>query len=363
MVVSMMNHAKQTLNYSIHTIELKRCIPLHALGEWKQKLYTLAAQRNVRAFRNEDNEHIFYPYIQQGVTIVLGAAQTCGYIKLDISLNSLLYLSPQRVALFYPINEHIAALDFNLRHILQDASLGSPESFEFSRVDFSVNIRVQHPLTYIQLASKTGVPRGYTQTYRRFDNPNRKKKINYRYSYDLTRNDGYGSVTLYSKAHQLEDDRYASDADRMQAIGLLRFEVKYEAHQLKKVFMMGQDASLSYHPQLLKTLLDGAETILKTTICDLFPEGDYYHLDEAQRIICEQVPSPRNAERLCTWISQASLRQSAYLAKQRVFKPLSGSQRDTLIRLQQQSGVNPVTLGRRQAPVCLPGLRQVFGSV
>ena len=359
----MMNHAKQTLNYSIHTIELKRCIPLHALGEWKQKLYTLAAQRNVRAFRNADNEHIFYPYIQQGVTIALCAAQTCGYIKLTINLNSLLYRSTQRVALFYPIDEHIAVLDFNLRHILQAASLGPPEAFTFSRVDFSVNTRVQHPLTYIQLASKTGVPRGYTQTYRRFDNPNRKKKINYRYSYDLTRNDGYGCVTLYSKAHQLEDDRYASEMDCAQAAGLLRFEVKYDTQQLMKGFGYESNTPLSYSPQLLKTFLNGAEMILKTTICDLFPDGDYYHLDEAQRIICEQVPSPRNAERLCTWISQASALQSANLAKQKVCQPLSCSQRDTLIRLQQQSGVNPVTLGRRQAPACLPCLRQVFDSV
>ena len=127
-----MNHAEQPLNYSIHTIELKRRIPLHTLGEWKQKLYILAAQRKVRTFQNTDNEYIFLPYIHQGVNITLGTAQSCGFLKLTINLNSLLYLSPQRVALFYPINEHIAALDFNLRHILQDASLGSPESFEFS---------------------------------------------------------------------------------------------------------------------------------------------------------------------------------------------------------------------------------------
>lgn len=359
----MMNHAKQTLNYSIHTIELKRCIPLHALGEWKQRLYTLAAQRNARAFQNADNEHIFYPYIQQGVTIVLGAAQTCGYIKLDISLNSLLYLSPQRVALFYPIDEHIAALDYNLRDILEETLLGSPEKFEFSRVDFSVNTKVQHPLDYILLAYKTGIPRGYMYTYPRFDNTNRKKKINYRYSYDLTRNDGYGCVTLYSKAHQLEDDRYASEMDCAQAAGLLPFEVKYDTQQLEKGFGYESNTPLSYSPQLLKTFLNGAETILKTTICDLFPDGDYYHLDEAQRIICEQVPSPRNAERLCTWISQASALQSANLAKQKVCQPLSCSQRDTLIRLQQQSGVNPVTLGRRKSVSHVPGMRTIFGAV
>lgn len=363
MVQSMLKHTEQTLNYSIHTIELRRSIPLHALGEWKQKLYTLAVQRNVRAFQNADNEHIFYPYIQQGVTIVLYAAQTCGYIKLTISLNSLLYLSPQRVALFYPIDEHIAALDYNLRDILEEALLGSPEKFEFSRVDFSVNTKAQHPRDYILLAYKTGIPRGYMYTYPRFDNPNRQKKINYRYSYDLTRNDGYGCVTLYSKAHQLNDDRYASEMDCAQATGLLRFEVKHDACQLNKGFGYESNTPLSYSPQLLKAFLNGAETILKTTICDLFPAGDYYHLDEAQRIICEQVPSPRNAERLCTWISQASLRQSAYLAKQRVFQPLSGSQRDTLIRLQQQSGINPVTLGRRQPHARLPGMRAVFGAV
>lgn len=359
----MIHHTEQTLNYSIHTIELRRSIPLHTLGEWKQKLYTLAAQRNVRAFQNADNEHIFYPYIHQGVTIALCAAQIYGYIKLTINLNSLLYLSPQRVALFYPIDEHIAALDYNLRRILQDASLGPPETFTFSRVDFSVNTRVQHPLVYIQLAHKTGVPRGYTQTYRRFDNPNRPKKINYRYSYDLTRNDGYGCVTLYSKAHQLNDDRYASEMDCAQAAGLLRFEVKHDAHQLKKDFGYESNTPLSYSPQLLKTFLDGAESILKTTICELFPDGDYYHLDEAQRIIREQVPSPRSADRLCAWVSLASEHQSASLAKQKILEPLSCSQRDTLIRLQQQSGVNPVTLGRRQTVSYLPGMRTIFGAV
>ncbi len=122
-------------------------------------------------------------------------------------------------------------------------------------------------------------------------------------------------MTLYSKAHQLNDEQYASEMDREQAIGLLRFEVKCQTSQLKKILGTKQTAILSYHPQLLKTFLDNAPAILKTTICDLFPAGDYYHLPEAQRIIREQVPSPRNAERLCAWVSLASERQSAYLAK------------------------------------------------
>lgn len=356
----MKNNAEQRLNYSIHTIELKQHIPLHALSEWKQKLYELATQRKVYTFQNAGNEYRFYPYIHYGVIVSLCAAKTCGYIKLTINLNSLLYLSPQRVLLFHPTDVHISTLDFELRRILQDASLGPPESFSFSRVDFSVNSQVQHPLNYIQLAYKTGIPHGYTQTYRRFDNPNRKKKINYQYSYDLTRNDRGGSVTLYSKAHQLSDDRYASEIDHAQAIGLLRFEVKHNALQLKRNFGYESNTPLSYSPQLLKTFLNGAETILKTAIRDLFPAGDYYHLAEAQRIIREQVPSTCNAERLCTWISQASLRQSAYLAKKKVFQPLSNSQRNTLIHLQQQSGVNPVTLGRRQTKAYLPGIREIF---
>lgn len=356
----MMNHAKQTLNYSIHTIELRRCIPLQALGEWNSKLHTLAAQQKERTYSNNGNKQIFHPYIHQGVIISLCTAQTCGYIKLTINLNSLLYRSTQRVALFYPIDEHITVLDFNLRHILQDASLGPPEAFTFSRVDFSVNTRVQYPLTYIQLASKTGVPRGYTQTYRRFDNPNRQKKINYRYSFDLSQNDGHSTVTLYSKAHQLQDDHYASEMDRAQATGLLRFEVKHDAHQLKKDLGYESNMTLAYSPKRLAAFLYGAPKVLKATIRDLFPAGDYYHLDEAQRIIREQVPSTRNAERLCAWISQASALHSAYLAKQKIFEPLSCSQRNVLLRLQQQSGVNPVTLGRRQPHLSLPGMRSVL---
>lgn len=357
-----MGSTKQRLNYSIHTIELTRHIPLQATGQWKQKLYNLTAQRNAQAYKNDKNETIFTPFAYQGVTITLGTVQNHGYLKLNINLNSLLYGCPQRTALLFPLDDHIVALDYNLRAILQDAQLGPIEAFTFSRVDFSVNTHVQHPLTYIQLAHKTGVPRGYQQTYPRFDNTQRSKQIRYRYSYDLTRNDGLWAVTLYSKAHQMEEDRHASDSDRAHAIGQLRFEVKYQARQLKNAFHIKQNDPLTYHPLLLKTFLHGAADILRTTLCDLFPAGTYYHLSEAMQRIREQVSSRCNADRLCDWIYWASYSQTAHLAKREVFQPLSRSQRHTLLCLQQQSGVNPVTLGRRQPCYSLPSIREIFGA-
>lgn len=353
---------KTKLNYSIHTMELIHYLSLQAVGQWKQKLYNLTAQRHARAYENDINEMIFTPFAYQGVTITLGTTQTRGYLKLNINLNSLLYGCPQRTALFYPTDAHIAVLDCNLRCILQDAQLGSPEAFTFSRVDFSVDTHVQHPLTYIQLAHKTGIPRGYQQTYPRFGNTRRSKQIRYRYSFDLRRNDGHAAITLYSKAHQLESDRYASDWDREQAVGRLRFEVKCQAQQLRKLFTAERDGHLAYCPQLLQTFLRSAATILRTALCNLFPVGTYYHLPEAMQSIREQVSSRCNADRLCSWIVQASNLQSACLARAEVFRPLSDSQRDTLLCLQQQSGVNPVTLGRRQPCSSLPGIREIFGA-
>ena len=353
---------KTNLNHSIHTVELIRYLSLQAAGQWKQKLYDLTALYHARAYENDISETIFTPFSYQGVAITLGTVQNHGYLKLGINLNSLLYGCPQRTALFYPTDAHIAALDCSLRCILQDAQLGPPEAFAFSRVDFSVDTHVRHPLAYIQLAYKTGIPRGYQPTYSRFDNTRRTKQIRYRYSFDLRRNDGNGAVTLYSKAHQLESDRYASDRDREQAVGRLRFEVKCQARQLRKLFPAERGGRLAYRPQLLQTFLRGAATILRTALCDLFPAGAYYHLPEAMQSIREQVASRCNADRLCTWIVRASDLQSAWLARAEVFRPLSDSQRNTLLRLQQQSGVNPVTLGRRQPCSSLPGIREIFGA-
>lgn len=156
---------KTNLNHSIHTVELIRYLSLQAAGQWKQKLYDLTALYHARAYENDISETIFTPFSYQGVTITLGTVQNHGYLKLGINLNSLLYGCPQRTALFYPTDAHIAALDCSLRCILQDAQLGPPEAFAFSRVDFSVDTRVRHPLAYIQLAYKTGIPRGYQPTY------------------------------------------------------------------------------------------------------------------------------------------------------------------------------------------------------
>ena len=108
-------------------------------------------------------------------------------------------------------------LDCNLRDILRDAQLGTPETFTFARVDFSVNAKTPDPLAYIALAHKGGVPNGFKQTYPRFDNKKRNKTIHYAYSYDLKHNTEEYAVSLYSKADQLRDDYSAQLTDYQQA--------------------------------------------------------------------------------------------------------------------------------------------------
>ena len=93
-------------------------------------------------------------YAQKGVTINLRAAVNCGFIKLTINLNSVLYAEPQRVVLFCPDKNYLGIFDRNLWEILRDAGLGGAEEFEFSRVDFSANAKVDDPLAYIALEER-----------------------------------------------------------------------------------------------------------------------------------------------------------------------------------------------------------------
>ena len=176
------------VHHSIHTIALRRKIRLEEVSLWRNVFYDLSERYNTGVYRKSDDEREFYMYAPQGVIINLRAAVNCGFIKLTINLNSVLYAEPQRVVLFCPDKNYLGIFDRNLREILRDAGLGEAEKFEFSRVDFSANAKVDDPLAYIALARKSGVPNGYQETYPRFDNKKRNKPIKYAYSFDLTHN-------------------------------------------------------------------------------------------------------------------------------------------------------------------------------
>ena len=161
--------------HSIHTMTLQRKILLEKVSSYRSLLYGLSDRYGTGSYRKSENEYYFYMYTPQGVIISLRAARNCGFIKLTINLNSLLYMEIQRVALFSPCRDYMRTLDCNLRDILRDAQLGAPETFMFARVDFSVNAQTPDPLAYIALAHRGGVPNGFKQTYPRFDNKKRNK--------------------------------------------------------------------------------------------------------------------------------------------------------------------------------------------
>lgn len=137
--------------HSIHTITLQRKIPLEEVSSYRSLLYGLFDRYGTGSYRKSENEYYFYIYALQGVIINLRAARNCGFIKLTINLNSLLYMEIQRVALFSPCRDYMRTLDRNLRDILRDAQLGAPDTFTFARVDFSANAQTPDPLAYIAL--------------------------------------------------------------------------------------------------------------------------------------------------------------------------------------------------------------------
>ena len=257
---------------TIHTLELQRKIPLGEVSRWRGRLYELSERYGTGVYSKSKDEQEFYMYAQKGVTINLRAAVNCGFIKLTINLNSVLYAEPQRVVLFCPDKYYLGIFDRNLREILRDAGLGGAEEFEFSRVDFSANAKVDDPLAYIALARKSGVPNGYQETYPRFDNKKRNKPIKYAYSFDLTHNREDYAVTLYSKADQLKDIQDAQ--------GLLRFEAKYGAPMLKTYIGMHD---LHYSKEKLYDLLSASPSVLRRAMCSCFPEGTYYSLPAARK--------------------------------------------------------------------------------
>lgn len=344
------------VHHSIHTIALRRKIRLEEVSLWRNVFYDLSERYNTGVYRKSDDEREFYMYAPQGVIINLRAAKNCGYIGVTINLNSLLYREPQRVVLFYLDKYNLKTFDRNLREILRDAGLGEAEKFEFSRVDFSANAKVDDPLAYIALARKSGVPNGYQETYPRFDNKKRNKPIKYAYSFDLTHNREDYAVTLYSKADQLKDDRNAELRDIQDAQGLLRFEAKYGAPMLKTYIGMHD---LHYSKEKLYDLLSASPSVLRRAMCSCFPEGTYYSLPAVRKQLGRADKSVQR-ERLLQWIEDTARSNSASKARRKLYESLSASQYAALMRYQQESSINPVTIGRDWKRQSLPSLQEVF---
>lgn len=344
------------VHHSIHTIALRRKIPLGEVSRWRGRLYELSDRYGTGVYSKSKDEQEFYMYAQKGVIINLRAAVNCGFIKLTINLNSVLYAEPQRVVLFCPDKNYLGIFDRNLREILRDAGLGEAEEFEFSRVDFSANAKVDDPLAYIALARKSGVPNGYQETYPRFDNKKRNKSIKYAYSFDLTHNREDYAVTLYSKADQLKDDRNAELRDIQDAQGLLRFEAKYGAPMLKTYIGMHD---LHYSKEKLYDLLSASPSVLHRAMCSCFPEGTYYSLPAARKLLGRADKSVQR-ERLLQWIEDTARSNSASKARRKLCEGLSFSQRAALMQFQRESGINPVTIGRDWKRQSLPSLQEVF---
>ena len=161
---------------------------------------------------------------------------------------------------------------------------------------------------------------------------------------------------MYSKADQLRDDRNAKPADRREAEGLLRFEAKYGAPMLKAHFGM---IDLHYSPEKLYVFLTASSAVLRKAMCGCVPEGTYYSLPAARKLLGRAGKSVQR-ERLLQWIEDTARSNSASKARRKFYESLSASQYAALMRYQRESGINPVTIGRDWKRQSLPGLQEVF---
>lgn len=161
---------------------------------------------------------------------------------------------------------------------------------------------------------------------------------------------------MYSKADQLRDDRNAELRDIQDAQGLLRFEAKYGAPMLKAHFGMHD---LHYSKEKLYDLLSASPSVLRRAMCSCFPEGTYYSLPAARKLLGRAGKSVQR-ERLLQWIEDTARSNSASKARRKFYESLSASQYAALMRYQQESGINPVAIGRNWKRQSLPGLQEVF---
>ena len=295
------------MNYSIHTIELRKEFRNHI--EFNQMLgyiYKLAKGR-YKVYR-KDNDWLIEMFKGKGIRVVMRETKISGYIIFIISLNDLLG-TEDKLSLIHPnhLQNALTIADEMLSVLGAEYSVNS---LELSRVDYCINVDVgssENVRAYIKLLYLSDMKKGYKIIG--LDNEAFDSSKGF-----TARNQNYGmEISFYDKQKQLEQRKYENSET---AAGILRIELRLT----RSKSVLEHTPGCSDNKQRIEYCIRFSRQEILSIVRQLVSDGNYYTMKKAQKIITKSVTNKKLRERMITMLRLARKYGSIRLAKKEMFK-------------------------------------------
>ena len=324
------------MNYSIHTIELRKEFRNHI--EFNQMLgyiYKLAKGR-YKVYR-KDNDWFIEMFKGKGIRVVMRETKISGYIIFIISLNDLMG-TEDKLSLIDPNHlQNVLTIADEMLSVL--GAEYSVNSLELSRVDYCINVDVgsgESVSAYIKLLYLSDMKKGYKIIG--MDNEAFDSSKGF-----TARNQNYGmEISFYDKQKQLEQRKYENSET---AAGILRIELRLT----RPKSVLEHTPGCSDNKQRIEHCIRFSRQEILSIVRQLVPDGDYYTMKKAQKIITKSVINKKLRERMITMLRLARKYGSIRLAKKEMFKAYPKMKHEYFNMMMEEFeriGVNPVILGK-----------------
>lgn len=292
------------MNYSIHTIELRREYRTHIeFNKFLSHLYAMSRGR-FSIFQLEDNVWHAEIFKGKGIRVVLKKTLIGGYLKFIVSLNDLLG-ADDKLSLIDPqhIQEALNSADTMLTGEFGEEF--SINNLELSRVDYCINVNVEsseNVRAYIKQLYRCDTRKGYKVIG--LECPDFDTTKGY-----TARNDIAGTeISFYDKQKQLEQRQY-EDSER--ASGILRIELRLTKSKAVKEHTEG---CINNHERIVYCIGNSRREIL-AVVRQLIPDGDYYTMKKARAMVRKSVKNQKLRERMLEMLKLTKKLGSIRLAK------------------------------------------------
>lgn len=335
------------MNYSIHTVGLRKEFKTHIeFDKMLKRLYSMSKGR-FPIFQS-NNEWYAEMFKGRGIRIIMRRTKIGGYFIVIISLNDLLG-NDDKLSLIDPmyLQKSISTADEMLTAELGDEY--SINHLELSRVDYCINVDVgssANVSAYIMQLYRSDMKKGYKIIG--LENPDFDSNKGF-----TAKNHTAGTeISFYDKQKQLEQRKYECSE---QAAGILRIELRLS----RRKTVLEHTPGCSDNKERIEYCMCRSREEILTIVRQLVPDGDYYTMKKAQKIITKSVADKKLRERMITMLQLTKKLGSIRLAKKEMLQAYPKMKHEYFNRMMEEFRgieVNVITLGKSLNIRRLPSL-------
>jgi hypothetical protein len=327
-------------------------VEYNALFKSMQK-YSKEVKEKYYEINNYKGLYMFHALQKYGLTIFLNSKNINGYPyhAIEIRLNPKLlseeknYIDVSKFSDYEKISKTFTSVFKPIRKIFKKVrdskylifKYDKLNNYEVKRIDYCINVKVKYSDIVMEMIERANVPDKFS-IVKTYDEIGKRMK-QYKHSFYIKNKSV--CINCYDKHFQLSHE-FSGYFDIDKAENIIRFEVQCyhsKTNNMKSKYDFENKLMLNYISDEI------CSSILIYYYSNTIGTGDYYTLQEAQRIICNQKLHQDTKRRMVELLRLINKKRSTYSAKKE-FCENKGNVKEfnTLIKKMNKIGINPVTI-------------------